>query len=560
MVQALLDHNTTCLGQLITYKIMTMKTLKYILLSVILIGITACAEPEDVLEDQGIDNTPIVLPELTAGSADFSKYVALGNSLTAGFTDNALFIAAQENSLPNTLAQRFALAGGGEFTQPMMNDNFGGLALAGTRITQPRLVFGGAGPVPLESIIGPVTVTTDLAINNPTGPFNNMGVPGAASFHLIAPGYGNIGNLPSAANPYFVRMTGSTPDATILELALAQSPSFVSLWIGANDVLGYATGGASAGAPTPQPTFDFAMSTIMGNLSGTQGVMANIPYVTTIPYFTTVPHNPLDPSNPAFGPLIPTLNGVFGQLNQVFAFLGVTERSIVFSETEASAVVLQDESLVNLSAEITGVLNASPTFPAFVESFGLPAAAAPIVANLFGLVYGQARQATAEDLLVLPSSTVIGTVNEDFAAFLQSQGLPPALAAQFSAEGVSLPLTDNWVVIPSEQDEIKMAIDGYNATIQSAASAAGFAFVDANALMQQLDAGGFTDGDHTLTSALVMGGAFSLDGVHPTARGYALIANQFMKAIDNTYGSNFEASGNFVDIGDYPTNYSPALQ
>ncbi|MEZ4797077.1 MAG: G-D-S-L family lipolytic protein [Flavobacteriaceae bacterium] len=544
-----------------------MKTLKYILLSAVLISVSACVEPEDVLEDQGIDTTVEVLPELTAGSADFSKFVSIGNSLTAGYTDNALFIASQQNSFPNTLAQKFALVGGGEFTQPLMNDNFGGLALGGTRIAQPRLVFGGAGPVPLESLIGPVTVTTDLAVNNPTGPFNNMGVPGAASFHLIAPGYGNIGNLPSAANPYFVRMTGSTPNATILEMALAQSPTFVSLWIGNNDVLGYATGGASSGAPTPQSTFDFALSTVMSNLAGTQGIMANIPDVTTIPYFTTVPHNPLDPSNPAFGPQIPTLNGIFGQLNQVFAYLegqgivpNATERQIVFSETENSALVISDESLPNISAQITGVLNASPTFPAFVQSFGLPAAAAPIVANLLGVVYGQARQASSDDLLVLPSSTIIGTVNTAFAAFLQSQGLPPTLAGQFSAEGITLPLEDKWAVIPSEQLEIKNAISGFNASISAAASAAGYAFVDANSLMQQLDSGGFTDGDHTLTSNLVTGGAFSLDGVHPTARGYALIANQFMRAIDLAYGSNFEASGNLVDIGDYPTNYSPTLQ
>jgi len=537
-----------------------MKTIKYLLLTSILIGITACAEPEDVLEDNGIDTTVEVLPELTAGTADFSTFVSIGNSLTAGYTDNALFIAAQQNSFPNTLAQKFALAGGGDFTQPLMNDNFGGLALGGNRIAQPRLVFGGAGPVPLESLIGPVTVTTDLAVNNPTGPFNNMGVPGAASFHLIAPGYGNISNLPSAANPYFVRMTGSNQNATVLELAQAQSPSFVSLWIGNNDVLGYATGGASSGAPTPQPTFDFALSTVMSGLSGTQGVMANIPDVTTIPYFTTVPHDPLDPSNPAFGPLIPTLNGIFGQINQVFAFLGVPERSIVFSETAASPVVISDESLVNLSAQITGVLNASPTFPAFVQSFGLPAAAAPVVANLLGIVYGQARQATADDLLVLPSSTIIGTVNTNFAAFLQSQGLPANLAAQFSAEGVSLPLEDKWVVIPDEKTQIKNATVGYNASIQAAATSAGYAFVDANAFMQQLAAGGVTDGDHTLTANLVTGGAFSLDGVHPTSRGYALIANLFMKAIDATYGSNFEASGNLVDIGDYPTNYSPLLQ
>ena len=548
-----------------------MKNIKYILLLFVLIGLAACAEPEDVLEDNNIDTTTEVLPELTAGTADFSTYVSLGNSLTSGFTDSALFIAGQENSFPNILSQKFAMLGGGVFTQPLMNDNIGGIALGGTQLpgssVGPRLIFNGSGPASITSIIGPVVSSTDLLVNNPTGPFNNMGVTGASSFHLIAPGYGNIANLNAGlANPYFVRMTGTTPDATIMEMAIAQSPTFVSLWVGANDVLGYSTGGAANGAPTPQPTFDFAMSQIIAGLAGTQGVMANIPYITDLPYFTAVPHAPLSPADPAFGSQIATLNGIFGQLNQVFAFLesqgipNATERQIVFSESAASAVVIKDESLADLSAQITGVLNASPTFPAFVESFGLPAAAAPIVANLFGIVYGQARQATENDLLVLPSSLVIGNVNEDFAAFLGSQGLPPTLAAQFSTEGITLPLEDKWVLVPSEKDEIRTAIDGYNATIQASAANAGFGFVDANAIFQQMAAGGYTDGEHTLTTSLVTGGAVSLDGVHPTSRGYALVANEFMKAIDATYGSNFEASGNLVNIGDYPTNYSPALQ
>ena len=97
-------------------------------------------------------------------------------------------------------------------------------------------------------------------------------------------------------------------------------------------------------------------------------------------------------------------------------------------------------------------------------------------------------------------------------------------------------------------------------TIKGAADSAGYAFLDANALFQELSSVGYTDGDYTLTSSLVTGGALSLDGVHGTARGYALIANELMKAIDAKYGSNFEASGNLVDIGDYPTNYSPSLQ
>ncbi|MFT5942441.1 MAG: lysophospholipase L1-like esterase [Candidatus Paceibacteria bacterium] len=545
-----------------------MKNIKYILLASAATFLVSCNDIEDV------DINPVEAaaerPALIAGSANFSNYVALGNSLTAGFTDNALFIASQQNSLPNLLSQKFALVGGGTFTQPLMNDNFGGIALQGSRILQPRLVFGGAGPVSLESLIGPVTITTDLAINNPTGPFNNMGVPGAKSYHLLAPGYGNIAGLslnPRQANPYFVRMA-STPNASVIADAMAQAPTFFSLWIGNNDVLGYALSGGDGSDPItpvdgpPGVGFNQTYAALVASLTagGAQGVVANIPNVTSIPHFTTVPYNPLSPLNPSFGPLIPTLNGVFGQLNQVFAFLQVPERSIVFSQTAASAVVVKDESLVNLSTQIRDVLNGSPTFPAFVQSFGLPAQAAPLVANLFGVIYGQARQATAGDLFVLPSSSIIGTVNASSVEFLMSQGLSAALAGQFSVEGVSLPLADKWVLLPSEQAAIASATSTFNATIAATANQAGLAFVDANEILNRLATRGITSGKFTFTENLVTGGAFSLDGVHPTARGYTLLVNEFMKAIDATYGSNFEASGSLVDPGAYPTNYSPGLR
>ncbi|MFS4445747.1 SGNH/GDSL hydrolase family protein [Maribacter sp. 2307UL18-2] len=543
--------------------------IKYIGLVTLVLTFVACNEPEDVDLGPAATMVEVELPELTAGSADFSNYVSLGNSLTAGFTDGALFIAAQENSLPNILSTKFAMIGGGDFTQPLTNDNFGGLAAGGDRIQNPRLVFGGAGPVGLETVIGPVTVTTDIALNNPSGPFNNLGVPGAKSFHLLAPGYGNLGNVSlGLANPFFVRMTGTTPDASVLDLAVGQSPTFFSLWIGNNDVLGYATTGGDETNPltpvsgVPGVGFDGSYGALIATLTagGAQGVVANIPNVTSIPHFTTVPHNPLDPSNPDFGPLIPTLNGIFGQLNQVFAFLGVPERSIEFTNAAANEVVIRDETLTDLSAQIAGVLAASPTFPAFVESFGLPAQAAPLVAGLLGNTYGQTREATADDLFVLPSSSIIGEVNTDAVAALVAQGLSQELAGQFAVEGITLPLEDKWVLLPSEQEEIATATEAFNTIIAATASQAGLALVDANALLNDLANGGLTSGEFTLTSNLVTGSAFSLDGIHPTARGYALLANEFMKAIDATYGSNFEASGNMVNVGDYPTNYSPALQ
>ncbi len=549
--------------------------IKYIGLLAILLAFTACNEPEDVLPESAIVETE-EMPELTAGSADFSNYISLGNSLSAGVSDGSLFKASQENSFPNILSNKFAMVGGGSFVQPLVNDNFGGLAAGGDRIVGPRLVFGGAGPVGLESLIGPVTVTTDIALNNPTGPFNNLAVPSAKSFHLLAPGYGNLGNVSlGLANPYFVRMTGTTPDISVLELAVAQSPTFFTLWIGNNDVLGYATSGGDGTNPitpvsgVPGVGFDGSYGALIATLTagGAQGVVANIPDVTSIPHFTTVPHNPLDPANPDFGPLIPTLNGIFGQLNQVYAFLesvnpaiSAEERSIQFTASAANEVIIRDETLPDLSAEIAGVLLQSPAFPAFVESFGLPAQAAPLVAGLLGTTYGQTREANADDLFVLPSSSIIGTVNTESVGALMAQGLSQELAGQFSVEGITLPLADKWVLLPSEQEEIATATVAFNAIISSTASQAGLGLVDANALLNQLANGGITSGEFTLTASLVTGSAFSLDGIHPTARGYALIANEFMKVIDATYGSNFEASGNFVNVGDYPTNYSPTLQ
>ena len=63
---------------------------------------------------------------VTSGEADFSKYVALGNSLTAGYRDGALYSSGQAESYPSMLAGQMKLAGGGEFSQPLMPNDVGG--------------------------------------------------------------------------------------------------------------------------------------------------------------------------------------------------------------------------------------------------------------------------------------------------------------------------------------------------------------------------------------------------------------------------------------------------
>ena len=499
-----------------------MKNFKYILMSFIALNFMGCEN--DTLEDlrERGNEEPIVLEEFTQGSLNVSNFVSLGNSLTAGFADSALYKVSQENSTPAIMAQQFAaLANGGNFTQPLMNDNIGGLLAGGNPLPGfgPRLVFNGSGPAPLASVIGPIQPTTDIVLNNPSGPFNNLGVPGAKSFHLLAPGYGNFGGVisnPPTANPYFVRMA-SNPATSIIADAVAQQPSFFSLWIGNNDVLGYALSGGDgsnpitpmAGAPGVgfEATYQAIIGTLTGNVPGVQGILANIPNVTAIPHFTTVPYNPVPLNAASAGALSQAYAAYNGGLqvavqNNLLTAEEAERRTITFSAGEGNTMVLIDEDLTNLSA-----LN----LPSF-------------------------RQSTPADLFVLPLSSFI------------PQGF-----------GTQTPLDDRWVLTPEEQAEIAAATAQYNQVIAAAAASNGFALLDANALLDQLAATGIETSGLVISSDLVTGGAFSLDGVHPNSRGYAFIANEMLKAIDATYGSNFEASGNLVDISAYNTNYSPLL-
>jgi hypothetical protein len=521
-----------------------MKNIKYI--AIMALGLVACEpELENSVEDSGA---------YSAGTADFSTFVSVGNSLTAGYADGSLYLEGQKYSYPNILAGSFSFVGGGDFTQPLVNDNIGGLTLGGTQIPgfNTRLVLSGdpLGPVNLAE-----TPTTEVS-NILTGPLNNVGVPGAKSFHLLSTSYGDVsGILTGTANPYFVRMASSS-SASMLGDAMAQDATFFSLWIGNNDILSFATSGGvgvnQTGNYDPTSygsnditdpnvfhgTYDALLDGLTAN--GAKGVVMNIPTVTSIPYFTTVPYAPLDPTNPAFGPMIPALNAQFGLLNQVFGFLGYPERAIVFSETAASAVVIKDDSIDDISTDITNtILMFDPTFD-------------PGTAYVLGQLYGQARQANQNDLPVLPSRSIIGQPNADAYAYLVGLGVPAAQAGQLSINGVTYPLTDEWVLTSTEVNMVITAQTAYNNSISMLATANDdVILVDVNAAMNQLASGGIAYDGGIVTNEYVYGGGFSLDGVHPTARGYAIISNIILKRINEEFGATMP----LVSPGNYPSVY-----
>jgi hypothetical protein len=354
-----------------------------------------------------------------------------------------------------------------------------------------------------------------------------MGVPGAKSFHLAASGYGNVAGVPlGLANPYYARFASSA-SATIIGDAVAQNPTFFTLWIGNNDVLGFATSGGDGvdqtgnfdptsygGSDITDPNvfagvYDGLLQGLTAN--GADGVVINIPDVTALPYFTTVPYNPV-PLDEATAAL---LNGAYAAYNGGLAQLQLggaisadelARRTISFSAGASNAVVLIDEDLTDLTGFNPALINM--------------------------------RQATAEDLLVFTSQTIIGT--------LADPNNPTSI------NGVAVPLADKWVLTPEEQAAVSVATTAYNQTIAALATQYDLAFVDVNTYQNVIaDVGAPLSDGSVVTDAYATGGGFSLDGVHPAPRGSALLANLIIQTINAKYGSNLPG----VDPLDYTGLY-----
>lgn len=299
-----------------------MKTRYYIAI-LFLIGLAACKPELDEFSP-------------SAGNADFTKYISVGNSLTAGYADGALYKSGQEYSYPNIIAGQIQKVGGGEFKQPLMADDYG-IGLDGMDYV-PKLVLGYSTDCIGVTDLAPVRA--DVEINpenllpiNDQGPFNNIGVPGLRSVDALIPGYGTV-------NPYYGRfMSGATN--SILDEIETVNGSFFTLWLGQNDILGFAASGGG-GAVVPADEFIAAMEAIVNKLTmnGAKGVVGNIPNVLDAPFFTTVPYNALVIQDPAS---VDQLNAGYAQLNALIKQSG-SDDTIAF-QAGPNPLVIADGSL-----------------------------------------------------------------------------------------------------------------------------------------------------------------------------------------------------------------------
>ncbi|MDO7848939.1 SGNH/GDSL hydrolase family protein [Hymenobacter sp. M29] len=439
---------------------------KYSLPALALLGLTlGSCQPE--LDDNR--------PTADAGQLNFSSYVAVGNSLTSGYSDGGLYNEVQAVSYPAILAQQFAKTGKGpaSFVQPA----FSAAKKDGSGYVKLQLVNGAAVPVQpsaANNYLGEQVAYTGTNAAFPTeleaytgAQPDNLGVPGISvlSADKTASSTGNAvvdAQTRGAAAAYgslnnFYQRLLPAADRTSKDYVTyigQKTPTFFSCWMGNNDVLTYATAGGVASATNPfsgltdTTSFGKGYRNIIAAISknGTvKGVCANIPNVTNIPYFNTVT---------------------------------VTAVAAAFKAANAAS---------------PGVFITTGT------------ATAPVI-----------RLATSADLLTLTAQGVVAT----------GAGSTP-----------TNPVPNQYVLDATEITTVVNRTTQLNAIIAKTARQNKLALADMNTFFNSIASQGIVTNAVNNTATFASGNLFSLDGVHPTPRGYAVVANEFIRVINAYYGS-----------------------
>ena len=365
-------------------------------------------------------------PAQSQGQPDFTLYMALGDSLTAGYSSGSLVVTHQRNSVPALIARQ---AGVPSFDQPLISEP--GLP---AELTLVSLV-----PTP---VISPKSATPGGPTNPGLArPYNNLGVPGASSADALTRTRDDPGSV-IRFHDIVLRGRG-----TQVAQIVGSRPTFVTLWIGNADVLGAAVRGRAIDGVTltPAPVFREAYGQIVGALkaTGARIVAANLPDVTSIPFVRTIPPFVVDPAT--------------GEPVRV----------------------------------------GGQTIPLIGPNGPLPSTA----------------------FVTLAASPLLA----------QGHGIP----APF---GRGTPLPDEVILDPAEVAIIQERVSANNRAIDEICRAAGMPVLDIHGLLRELSTTGRTIGGVTLTSAFLIGGVFSYDGVHPSDLGYALAANEWIRVINENGG------------------------
>jgi hypothetical protein len=461
------------------------------------------------------------------GTLDFSNYIAVGNSLTAGFSDGALYAEAQSQSYPGIMAQQFALTQTGVVhniaTMPAGN-GWG----PGPNASLPsigRLTFNaspctGFSPTPTGNSSNAFNYPADAFYTSVTpairSSLHNYGVPGIKIIEATFAGYGNPANGAGRFNPYFTRIANNVATSSVISDAAARQPTFFSMWLGNNDVLVAAFAGLARDPSTAPPystetlpfltptavfqaSFEASLDAMLASRANVVGVVANIPSIARLAAFNTiVPFNYILPTGVPAGVGCPAANSqaTIDGINAGWATVLGAPLPRLFTVTSGNLLIT------------TGA--------------------------------GVIRQARAGDRLI--TATASGELG-------LGRGISPAAGA----------LSNSAVLDEDEITIINARIAAYNTAINTVLAAGvparstRVALVDAFTIFRDFGLPATAALNANMSLGFATGGMLSADGVHPTPAGYAVVANYFIRAINAKFGSNIQPA----DVSRYRRNILP---
>jgi lysophospholipase L1-like esterase len=143
-------------------------------------------------------------------------------------------------------------------------------------------------------------------------------------------------------------------------------------------------------------------------------------------------------------------------------------------------------------------------------------------------------------------------------------------ASSLLAQGIGIPtsaggrgtaLPDEMVLDANEVAIVRERVSANNQAIRDICAANAVPLVDFNAFLREMASGGRSVGGVRISSDFLTGGLFSYDGVHPTELGYAMVANEWIRVINQNGGRLTEVDlSPFLGVSARSSSLDPPTQ
>jgi len=379
----------------------------------------------------------------------FAKYIAVGGSLTAGYTNGGLYREGQLASYPNLVAQQIGV----KFDQALfaVGQENGTGYLATTQINT-SLQFDKISDKLAILTTSPLTLAKYSG-----GVINNYGVAGLRVSDVNNSGFGNAKT--QGFNSFYERILPVGKEETsYADFVKESKATFFVASIGEQDLLSYATSGGKS-STTETSSFAINIQKFFDALlvNNAKGILTNIPNVLDLPYFN------------------------FYTFQELAKNVGTTDIFI----TTGNGIV---------------------------------------------------RAATANDKILMEAIPRIGKTN----AANQKKGF-----------SIAYPLTNEEVLDKDEISIIGSRLSDFNGILKLEADKRGIILADLNSLYAQVMSKTYTVNSIKFDNSVFTGGFFSLDGLNPSPRGSAVIANEIIKVINENYKNSLKTAIPSLDVSKF---------